>query len=189
MSSESLAAFRKNASTDLRKLSEEHLQHDLQQSDRDTLESAAKKVSTHATIGSAIGIGLGLFLAIRIRTARKTMFQAFRATEKPKAVQFADGRTEAIPDLTPLLQPTTFGDIATYTFFSAGGLFLGGETGFLTGSASAARMITSDPESKKRIESAFRKYRIDVLKKEIDQLQAQDKGSDSGWRIFNQGEN
>jgi len=183
MSSESLAVFRKNASADLRKLAEKHMQHDLQQSDRDTLESAAKKVSTHAAIGSAIGISLGLFLAIRLRTARKAMFQAFRAQQKPTAVQFADGRTEAIPDLTPLLQPTTLGDIATYTFFSAGGLFIGGETGFVTGSASASRSIRSDPESKKRIEKAFRSYRVDVLKKEIEQLQ--DTGEPKELGLFN----
>jgi hypothetical protein len=36
---------------------------------------------------------------------------------------------EAIPDLTPLLKPTTVGDFATYCFASAGGLFLGGELG------------------------------------------------------------
>lgn len=38
-------------------------------------------------------------------------------------------RTESIPDITPLLKPTTLGDFATYFFASAGGLFLGGELG------------------------------------------------------------
>lgn len=36
---------------------------------------------------------------------------------------------EVLPDITPLLKPTTFGDFATYFFASAGGLFLGGELG------------------------------------------------------------
>lgn len=36
---------------------------------------------------------------------------------------------ESIPDLTPLLKPTTLGDFATYFFATAGGLFLGGELG------------------------------------------------------------
>jgi hypothetical protein len=36
---------------------------------------------------------------------------------------------ESIPDLTPLLKPTTVGDVATYFFAAAGGLFLGGELG------------------------------------------------------------
>lgn len=36
---------------------------------------------------------------------------------------------ESIPDLTPLLKPTTLGDFATYFFASAGGLLLGGELG------------------------------------------------------------
>lgn len=37
--------------------------------------------------------------------------------------------TESIPDLTPLLKPTTLGDFATYFFAGAGGLLLGGELG------------------------------------------------------------
>lgn len=37
--------------------------------------------------------------------------------------------TESIPDITPLLRPSTWGDFATYFFASAGGLFLGGELG------------------------------------------------------------
>jgi hypothetical protein len=55
--------------------------------------------------------------------------------------------------------------------FSVGGLFLGGEIGLLTGTASASRTITKDPESRERIEKAFKNYRIDVLKREIQQLQ------------------
>lgn len=39
------------------------------------------------------------------------------------------GFLESIPDLTPLLKPSTLGDVATYFFASAGGLFLGGELG------------------------------------------------------------
>lgn len=99
------------------------------------------------------------------------MFQAFRAAEKPTHVRFADGREEAIPDITPLLRPTTLGDIATYTFFALGGVFVGGETGLLTGSWSAKRSIGQDPESRKRIENAFMSFRADVLRKEIEQLE------------------
>ena len=77
---------------------------------------------------------------------------------------------EAIPDIAPLLKPTTLGDIATYVFFGAGGVFLGGETGFLTGSASVNRTISKDPDSRARIETAFRKFRADVLRKEADDL-------------------
>ena len=112
MSSQSLAALRQSASEDLRRLAVEHLQHEydkhflviflnffadtilsLRQSDRDTLEAAARKVSRHATIGSFVGLGLGVLLAYKIRTTRNAIFNAFRAMEKPTAVQFADGRT------------------------------------------------------------------------------------------------
>lgn len=90
---ESLAAFRKSSRDDLNKLAEEHLQHDLQQSDRDALYSAARKVSTHAIIGSLLGLGLGAYMAYRLRSTRTAMFNAFRAQEKPTKVIFADGRT------------------------------------------------------------------------------------------------
>ena len=69
-----------------------------------------------------------------------------------------------------MLKPSTLGDAAAYTFFGAGGLFLGGETGLLTGTGSAGRTISGDPESRKRIEAAFSKFRADVLRKEADAL-------------------
>lgn len=50
--------------------------------------------------------------------------------------------------------------------------------GFLAGSASAGRNITSDPESRKRIETAFRRFRADVLRKEADALDKGDKMED-----------
>ena len=96
-----------------------------------------------------------------------------------KFVSLVSNRTaEPIPDLTPLLAPTTLGDIATYLFFGAGGLFLGGETGLITGSYSASRTIARDPDSRARIESAFRKFRADVLRKEAERLDGE--GKDKG---------
>lgn len=68
------------------------------------------------------------------------------------------------------MQPSTLGDFAAYFFFGAGGLFLGGETGLLTGSGSASRSISRDPELRARVENAFRKFRADVLRKEADAL-------------------
>ena len=56
-----------------------------------------------------------------------------------------------------------------------GGLFIGGETGLITGTSSASRTITKDPETRKRIERAFQNYRIDVMKKEIQELETKDK--------------
>ena len=80
------------------------------------------------------------------------------------------GLIEAIPDLTAMMRPSTLGDVAAYTFFGFGGLFIGGETGLLTGSASAGSTITRNPESRQRIETAFRRFRADVLRKEADAL-------------------
>ena len=42
--------------------------------------------------------------------------------------------------------------------------------GFWAGTASGSRNITSDPERRKRIETAFKKFRADVLRKEADEL-------------------
>lgn len=46
--------------------------------------------------------------------------------------------------------------------------------GLLTGSAAASRTITGDEESKARIESAFRRFKADVLRKEAESLEALD---------------
>lgn len=100
------------------------------------------------------------------------MFQAFRTADKPTHVRFANGREEAIPDITPLLKPTTLGDVAAYTLFGAGGIFLGGELGLLIGASQARRSITSDPDTKQRIEKAFNSFRADVLRKQIEHLES-----------------
>lgn len=72
--------------------------------------------------------------------------------------------------MTALAKPSVLGDVAAYFFFTAGGLFIGGETGLLTGSFSAGRLITKNPDSRERIENAFRKFRADALRQEADNL-------------------
>ena len=90
---DSLALLRRRRSDDLARLADEHIQHDLQAEDRDKLKSAASTISLWTTVGSAVGIGLGMFAAIRLRSARKAVFAAIRAQEKPTKVVFNDGRT------------------------------------------------------------------------------------------------
>lgn len=92
MSFDSFALSRKNASHELAQLAEEHMKHDLHQSDRDALNDASKKFSTFTAIGSLVGLGLGALLAVRVKRARTEYFKAFRAIEKPTHVKFADGR-------------------------------------------------------------------------------------------------
>lgn len=88
---------------------------------------------------------------------------------------------EAIPDLTPLLAPSVFGDVATYLFFSLGGLFFGGELGLLGATVGVRNSLTKDPESQKRIETAFRRFKADVLRQEVAALEAGlEKGSGLG---------
>lgn len=120
---DSLAAFRDRRSKELRKLAEEHLQHEcvpefiaietmlmlrsLRQSDRDILRSAGGKVSTHAQLGSLLGISFGLYCAIRLRSMRQAYFNAFRAMEKPIEIKFADGRTCGHLHAPTSVQPLT----------------------------------------------------------------------------------
>lgn len=91
--SEPLALLRRRRGEELTRLADEHLQHDLQAEDRDKLKSAASTVSGWTTIGSAVGLGLGLFAAFRLRSTRRAFFAAIRAQERPTKVVFADGRT------------------------------------------------------------------------------------------------
>jgi hypothetical protein len=74
--------------------------------------------------------------------------------------------------VTPLVTPSTAGDIAAYVLFAAGGLFLGGEAGALSGASAARRTIDRDVTARQRIEDAFRRFRADVLRREIAQLEA-----------------
>ncbi|KAJ5328888.1 hypothetical protein N7452_009278 [Penicillium brevicompactum] len=178
--SESFALLRQRRSDELTKLADEHIQHDLQPEDRDKLKAAASSISLWTTVGSAVGVSLGLFAAMRLRSTRRAFFSAIRAQERPTKVVFEDGRTESIPDLTPLLKPTTLGDFATYFFASAGGLLLGGELGFAGGAAKATSGISSEPESKRRIETAFRRFRSDLLRKQADAI---DKGDNSSGLV------
>ncbi|KAK5312644.1 hypothetical protein LTR93_011246, partial [Exophiala xenobiotica] len=70
---------------------------------------------------------------IRLRAIHKAFYEVICAAEKPTHVLSADGREQAIPDITPLMQPTPLGDALTYTFFDIAGLPIGGETGLLMG--------------------------------------------------------
>lgn len=158
--------------------------HSLSDTDRDTLRSAAGRVSLHATVGSAIGLSLGVLLAYRLRANRSAMFKAFRAAEKPTHVRFAGGREEPIPDLTPLVKPTTLGDVATYAFFAGGGLFFGGELGLASGTWSANRLVMRDADSRGRIDRAFKKFRADVLRSEAAGLEKSMQDVDAGSSIL-----
>ena len=54
--------------------------------------------------------------------------------------------------------------MATYTFFAGGGLLFGGELGLLSGRFSARRTVSRDIKSRKRIETAFRKFTAEVMR-------------------------
>lgn len=78
------------------------------------------------------------------------------------------------------MKPSTLGDVAAGVFFGAGGLFIGGETGVLTGAWRARSMMDRDQESKRRIDTAFRRFRADVLRREVEGLERGEKSTSSG---------
>lgn len=49
---------------------------------------------------------------------------------------------------------------------------VGGELGLLTGTWSASRSIGQDAARRERIERAYRLFKIDVLRKELAQLES-----------------
>jgi hypothetical protein len=177
MSSESFAMTRKTMGPELAKLAEEHMKHDLQQSDRDALHKAASTVSTWATAGSLLGLSLGTLLAFRIRRSRTALFKAFKTREQPTALRFASGKEEPLPDLTNAMKPSTLGDVATYCLLGGGGIFFGGETGLLAGSFRARQQIGSDRDGRDRIQRAFRRFQADALRQQAQLLENEDKGS------------
>ncbi|KAI1438597.1 hypothetical protein GGR50DRAFT_703795 [Xylaria sp. CBS 124048] len=188
-----LSALRQSGQQDeLAQLATKHAEHDLEPSDRETLKTATKRIATFTTIGSFVGLGLGLYASFRLRRLRLDMFNAFRAAEKPSYVVFQNGRqdkhlrtakkptitnhpsylTEAIPDTTPFIRPTMIGDAAAFFFFAFGGSVLGGETGLLAGSFAASRAINKDPAGRERIEKAYRMLKVDILRKEAARLES-----------------
>ena len=70
------------------------------------------------------------------------------------------------------MRPSRYGDIATYFFFGLGGTILGGELGLLLGTWSASRALSKDPARRKRIESAYRRFKADYLRREAARLEA-----------------
>ncbi|KAI1759610.1 hypothetical protein GGR53DRAFT_513047 [Hypoxylon sp. FL1150] len=169
----SFAALRRSEPhEDLGKLAAEHLKHDLTKEDRDALVKASTRVGGRAIIGTLLGLGLGIYAAYRLRRVRADMFGAFRASEKPSHVVFADGRKEPVPDIAPLMQPSKYGDIATYFFFGLGGTILGGELGSLLGTWSASRAISKDPAQRRRIEAAYRRFKADYLRQEAARIES-----------------
>jgi hypothetical protein len=54
----------------------------------------------------------------------------------------------------------------------------------LTGSLSANRLISGDPAVRSRVESAFRNYRVDALRKSADILENKKGGSESLEKII-----
>lgn len=70
-----------------------------------------------------------------------------------------------------LVAPSKAGDFAAYTLLGLGGLFLGGETGLLTGTALAARKVRSDETRARRVQEAYRRFKVDALRKEADALE------------------
>jgi hypothetical protein len=60
--------------------------------DRDALRAASGKIVQYATFGAVVGLGGGLLVARRARSAQNSFLRVFRVAQQPTVVQFADGR-------------------------------------------------------------------------------------------------
>lgn len=83
-----------------------------------------------------------------------------------------------------MFRPSTFGSVVTYSLFSLAGLFLGSEAGLLTGGLSAKSTLTKDEQTRRRIESAYTKFKIDLLRKSAEDLEKSGGGSTLGEKML-----
>jgi hypothetical protein len=87
-----LALFRPSPQYDeLAKLAQEHFNQDLAPEDRETLQAASRKIPRHVMVGSILGLGLGVYSAVKLRRFRAEIWNALRSGQKPVRVVFADG--------------------------------------------------------------------------------------------------
>lgn len=82
-----------------------------------------------------------------------------------------EGLMVDVPDMISRLASSPVGDLAAYFFLGMGGLFLGGVTSFLDGTSITARRLMADAETRKRLENAHRAFKIDVLRKQVKDLE------------------
>lgn len=76
---------------------------------------------------------------------------------------------------------STTGDLAAYMLLGLGGLFLGGETGFLAGTVLASRKVAADEARVKRVREAYRRFKVDALRKEAEELEKYGAGEEVVW--------
>lgn len=74
-------------------LARHHYENDLTTTDRELLEKAGNRVGIYTTVGASLGLGLGVFLSLRVRRAGMQFYNAAKKVERPVAVQFKDGHT------------------------------------------------------------------------------------------------
>ncbi|KAL8777151.1 MAG: hypothetical protein Q9213_007983 [Squamulea squamosa] len=91
---------------------------------------------------------------------------AFKAAQQPTAVIFANGRGEALPSLSA--KPSRIKSALIYTTFTSVGLGFGIVSGFTTGFLAADEKLKKDMESRRRIMTAYKRYRAGLLKIRVE---------------------
>lgn len=82
---------------------------------------------------------------------------------------------ENLPDLKPPRSPNIFRLWGTYLLFGYAGISIGDIAGMVIGARSAFTTIRQDPEVNLRIGAGFRKYQVEILRKEVDRLEGEKK--------------
>lgn len=142
----------------------------LTESDRLLMTTAERRHSAIVSLGTVIGLSLGLAFAYCRRRSAHQLYQTFLAKETPSSAKFYDGRETFLPDITAssYFKPTTTGAVATYVGLGIGGLIIGGGIAMALGCKVRERTIYGDAEAAKRIEYINFNMAIEVLKKLID---------------------
>ncbi|KAL8846025.1 MAG: hypothetical protein Q9221_008856 [Calogaya cf. arnoldii] len=150
--------------------------HSLSDLDRAKVRSAGKTVMNYTQIAALIGLVVGWAFARRSHKSALKVANAFKPAEQPIAVVFQDGRAEAISITSDTLKPSRLGNIARQIFYMGGMSILGAACGCYLGGLKFRR---EDKQREARIVLALNRYRVDVFRKQADDLERKLRDSDS----------
>ncbi|KAL7410442.1 hypothetical protein BDY24DRAFT_417984 [Mrakia frigida] len=152
-------------------LVDHHVAADLTDGDRAALNKAAKQLATHAWVGGLIFSTIGFAAATRGRARVHQAFVAFKNAPKPVEMVMQDGKHIPVPAAgLNIKEPGPWSGIVSTLFLTTFGLLVGSQIGLLSGTLAARRTIKRDADES-RLLAAYKNFRIDVLKKELEKLE------------------
>ncbi|CED82311.1 hypothetical protein [Phaffia rhodozyma] len=164
-------------------LAESHYSKDLEPSDREALKKAAGKVRNHVFVGGLVGSAVGLALAWRGRVGIHRALVTLRQAPKPVEIIMESGEHVQVSKEVYKRQFSEPGPLTTFlsTFIvSTFGLLVGTNVALLTGTSSAKKVVIQEANVE-RVKAAYRGFQIDILKKELEDLESGKPQQKFGW--------